>query len=586
MRIVIWSLKTVSALYGTVLTVKKRIGFNIMKISGAKIIMETLIEQGCDTVFGYPGGQVINIFDELYQYRDKINHVLTAHEQGASHAADGYARATGKVGVVIATSGPGATNLVTGIATAHLDSVPLVAITGNVPCSLLGRDSFQEVDIMGITMPITKHNFIVKDVTKLADTLRLAFKIAKSGRPGPVLVDIPKDIQINQCEFESKTSEESYPIQSADENKLRQAAELISQAKRPYIYCGGGVISSGASDEVISLAEKIDSPIGCSMMGLSAIPDDHPKFLGMQGMHGRYASSVAENEADLIIAAGARFSDRATGNTSKFAVGAKIIHIDVDNAEINKNIHAYLGIEGDIKDTLSRLVNMVEEKKNPEWSSRTEELKVIGNNCISSKTALTPYNIIDIISSKADDDTVIVTDVGQHQMWTAQRYPFKKPRTFISSGGLGTMGFGMGAAIGANIATGKKSVLITGDGSFGMNLNELATAVSNNIPMIIVIMNNGVLGMVRQWQTLFFDKHYSNTTLNRKTDFVKLAEAFGAKGIRVDTPEAFESAFKAAYAENAPFVIDCAVDCNEFVLPMLPPGGSIDDMITEIKEEN
>mgnify|MGYP002664033410 FL=1 len=586
MRIVIWSLKTVSALYGTVLTVKKRIGFNIMKISGAKIIMETLIEQRCDTVFGYPGGQVINIFDELYQYRDKINHVLTAHEQGASHAADGYARATGKIGVVIATSGPGATNLVTGIATAHLDSVPLVAITGNVPCSLLGRDSFQEVDIMGITMPITKHNFIVKDVTKLADTLRLAFKIAKSGRPGPVLVDIPKDIQINQCEFESKTPEESYPIQSADENKLRQAAELISQAKRPYIYCGGGVISSGASDEVISLAEKIDSPIGCSMMGLSAIPDDHPKFLGMQGMHGRYASSVAENEADLIIAAGARFSDRATGNTSKFAVGAKIIHIDVDNAEINKNIHAYLGIEGDIKDTLSRLVNMVEEKKNPEWSSRTEELKMIGNNCISSKTALTPYNIIDIISSKADDDTVIVTDVGQHQMWTAQRYPFKKPRTFISSGGLGTMGFGMGAAIGANIATGKKSVLITGDGSFGMNLNELATAVSNNIPMIIVIMNNGVLGMVRQWQTLFFDKHYSNTTLNRKTDFVKLAEAFGAKGIRVDTPEAFESAFKAAYAENAPFVIDCAVDCNEFVLPMLPPGGSIDDMITEIKEEN
>lgn len=586
MRIVIWSLKTVSALYGTVLTVKKRIGFNIMKISGAKIIMETLIEQGCDTVFGYPGGQVINIFDELYQYRDKINHVLTAHEQGASHAADGYARATGKVGVVIATSGPGATNLVTGIATAHLDSVPLVAITGNVPCSLLGRDSFQEVDIMGITMPITKHNFIVKDVTKLADTLRLAFKIAKSGRPGPVLVDIPKDIQINQCEFESKTPEESYPIQSADENKLRQAAELISQAKRPYIYCGGGVISSGASDEVISLAEKIDSPIGCSMMGLSAIPDDHPKFLGMQGMHGRYASSVAENEADLIIAAGARFSDRATGNTSKFAVGAKIIHIDVDNAEINKNIHAYLGIEGDIKDTLSRLVNMVEEKKNPEWSSRTKELKMIGNNCISSKTALTPYNIIDIISSKADDDTVIVTDVGQHQMWTAQRYPFKKPRTFISSGGLGTMGFGMGAAIGANIATGKKSVLITGDGSFGMNLNELATAVSNNIPMIIVIMNNGVLGMVRQWQTLFFDKHYSNTTLNRKTDFVKLAEAFGAKGIRVDTPEAFESAFKAAYAENAPFVIDRAVDCNEFVLPMLPPGGSIDDMITEIKEEN
>lgn len=551
---------------------------------GGDAIIKALMDKGVDTIFGYPGGTVIPFYDMLYD--SDLRHILVRHEQCAAHAAEGYARASGKVGVCLATSGPGATNLVTGIANAYMDSSPLIAITGQVVSNLIGNDAFQEVDIMGITMPITKHNFIVKDVTKLADTLRLAFKIAKSGRPGPVLVDIPKDIQINQCEFESKTPEESYPIQSADEDKLRQAAELISQAKRPYIYCGGGVISSGASDEVISLAEKIDSPIGCSMMGLSAIPDDHPKFLGMQGMHGRYASSVAENEADLIIAAGARFSDRATGNTSKFAVGAKIIHIDVDNAEINKNIHAYLGIEGDIKDTLSRLVNMVEEKKNPEWSSRTEELKMIGNNCISSKTALTPYNIIDIISSKADDDTVIVTDVGQHQMWTAQRYPFKKPRTFISSGGLGTMGFGMGAAIGANIATGKKSVLITGDGSFGMNLNELATAVSNNIPMIIVIMNNGVLGMVRQWQTLFFDKHYSNTTLNRKTDFVKLAEAFGAKGIRVDTPEAFESAFKAAYAENAPFVIDCAVDCNEFVLPMLPPGGSIDDMITEIKEEN
>ena len=554
-------------------------------INGARIVLETLHRLGVTDMFGYPGGAVIPIYDEIYSFPE-IKHYFVRHEQGAAHAADGYARVSGRVGVCLATSGPGATNLVTGIMTAYMDSVPMVAITGQVGRPFIGKDSFQEADIQGITMPITKHNYLVQDIHDLPRIIKEAYFIAGTGRPGPVLIDIPKDIQINQCEFESKTPEESYPIQSADENKLRQAAELISQAKRPYIYCGGGVISSGASDEVISLAEKIDSPIGCSMMGLSAIPDDHPKFLGMQGMHGRYASSVAENEADLIIAAGARFSDRATGNTSKFAVGAKIIHIDVDNAEINKNIHAYLGIEGDIKDTLSRLVNMVEEKENPEWSSRTEELKVIGNNCISSKTALTPYNIIDIISSKADDDTVIVTDVGQHQMWTAQRYPFKKPRTFISSGGLGTMGFGMGAAIGANIATGKKSVLITGDGSFGMNLNELATAVSNNIPMIIVIMNNGVLGMVRQWQTLFFDKHYSNTTLNRKTDFVKLAEAFGAKGIRVDTPEAFESAFKAAYAENAPFVIDCAVDCNEFVLPMLPPGGSIDDMITEIKEEN
>ncbi len=555
-----------------------------MNISGAKIIMETLIEQGCDTVFGYPGGQVINIFDELYQYSDRINHILTAHEQGAAHAADGYARATGKVGVVIATSGPGATNLVTGIATAYLDSVPMVAITGNVPCSLLGRDSFQEVDIIGVTMPVTKHNFIVKDVEALADTLRLAFKIAKSGRPGPVLVDIPKDVQINKCEFTNKPIEEPYPLLKASDNKLMLAAELINSAKKPYIYCGGGTISGDASAELIALAEKIDSPIGCSMMGLSAVPDNHPKFLGMKGMHGHYASSMSENEADLIIAAGVRFSDRATGNKEKFAKNAKIIHIDIDKAELDKNIPAYLGIVGDIKDSLARLCDMVEQKKLPEWSERIEELKKIENNAIKPSKALTPYNIIDIISSVADDNAVVVTDVGQHQMWTAQRYPFKKPRTFLSSGGLGTMGFGMGAAIGANIATNEKTVLVTGDGSFGMNLNELATAVSLNIPMVIVIMNNGVLGMVRQWQTLFFNKHYSNTTLNRKTDFVKLAEAFGASGYRCESIEAFEEAFKAAYASNSPVVIDCAVDCNEFVLPMLPPGGSIDDIITELKE--
>lgn len=555
-----------------------------MKISGAKIIMETLIEQGCDTVFGYPGGQVINIFDELYQYSDKITHVLTAHEQGASHAADGYARATGKVGVVIATSGPGATNLVTGIATAYLDSVPMVAITGNVPCSLLGRDSFQEVDIIGITMPVTKHNFIVKDVEALADTLRLAFKIAKSGRPGPVLVDIPKDVQINKCDFINKPVEEAYPIKKASEDKLKLAAELINSAKKPYIYCGGGAISSNASAEIIALAEKIDSPIGCSMMGISAIPADHPKFLGMQGMHGHYASSVSENEADLIIATGVRFSDRATGNKEKFASNAKIIHIDIDKAELNKNIPAYLGVVGDIKDSLARLCDMVSKKELPEWSERIKELKNIENSAIKPSKALTPFNIIDIISSVADDNTVIVTDVGQHQMWTAQRYPFKKPRTFLSSGGLGTMGFGMGAAVGACFATKNKTVLITGDGSFGMNLNELATAVSFNTPIVIVIMNNGVLGMVRQWQTLFFNKHYSNTTLNRKTDFVKLAEAFGAVGMRADSVEDFDKAFKLAYEKNSPVVIDCAIDCNEFVLPMLPPGGSIDDIITELKE--
>ena len=556
-----------------------------MEISGAKIIMETLVEQGVDTVFGYPGGQVINLYDELYNYRDKINHILTAHEQGAAHAADGYARASGKVGVVIATSGPGATNLVTGIATAHLDSVPLVAITGNVPCSLIGRDSFQEVDIMGITMPITKHNFIVKDVEKLADTLRLAFKIAKSGRPGPVLVDVPKDVQINKCVFENKPVEQPEPVPTVTDDKLEAAAELIKNAERPFIYCGGGVIAGNASEEVIALAEKIDCPIGCSMMGLSAVPSDHPKFLGMQGMHGHYASSMAENEADLIITAGARFSDRATGNKSKFAKNARIIHIDIDKAEINKNIPAYLGIAGNLKDVLSRLTAMAEKKSLPEWTKRVDELKKIENSAIKPSKALTPYNIIDIISSVADDDTIITTDVGQHQMWTAQRYNFKKPRTFVSSGGLGTMGFGMGAAIGANVATGKKTVLITGDGSFGMNLNELATAVSLNAPLVIVIMNNGVLGMVRQWQTLFFDKHYSNTTLNRKTDFIKLAEAFGAVGIKADTVEGFRNAFEKAYAIGSPVVIECAVSADEFVLPMLPPGGSVDDIITELKEE-
>ncbi len=554
-----------------------------MEISGAKIVVETLIEQGCDTIFGYPGGQVINLFDELYLNRDRINHVLTAHEQGASHAADGYARATGKVGVVIATSGPGATNLVTGIATAYLDSIPMVAITGNVPCSLIGRDSFQEVDIVGITMPVTKHNFIVKDVKDLADTIRLAFKIAKSGRPGPVLVDIPKDVQVSKCEFINKPFESPFPMVCAKEELLRHAAELIADAKKPYIYCGGGVIAGNASDEVAALADKIDSPIGCSMMGISAIPTSNERFLGMQGMHGHYASSMAENEADLIIAVGARFSDRATGNKDKFAQNAKIIHIDIDEAELHKNIPVYLGITGDVKDSLTRLIRLVDEKKLPEWNDRINELKIRENETLKTSEALTPYDIIDIISKDADKDTVIVTDVGQHQMWVAQRYPFEIPRTFISSGGLGTMGFGLGAAIGANAGTGKKTVLVTGDGSFGMNLNELATAVSQNSPVVIVIMNNGVLGMVRQWQTLFFNKHYSNTTLDRKTDFVKLAEAFGAKGFRVSKGEELEKAFSEAYNADGPYVIDCAVDCDEFVLPMLPPGGSIDDMITDVE---
>ncbi len=577
-----------------------------MKISGSQIIIEALVEQGCDCVFGYPGGQVINIYDALYQNQDRIKHIITAHEQGASHAADGYARATGKTGVVIATSGPGATNLVTGIATAYLDSIPMVAITGNVPCSLLGRDSFQEVDICGVTLPITKHNFIVKDVNDLADTIREAFLIAKSGRPGPVLVDIPKDVQVAQCEFENKPIAPAYPAPKADDEEIEQAAKLIAESKKPYLYCGGGVISGNASEEVQKLAELIDCPIGCSMMGVSAVPVSNPRFLGMQGMHGHYASSMAQAEADLVIAVGARFSDRATGNKDIYTRNCRIIHIDIEPAEIDKNITSQLGINGDVKETLGRILNKLSPAKHEAWMAEIERFRETEKNqteiCMAPHTSkdcsncpascansgidpadmLNPFKIVDAVAKFADEDTIIATDVGQHQMWTAQRYPFEKPRTFISSGGLGTMGFGMGAAIGAYKATGKKTVLFTGDGSFGMNLNELATAVSFNIPVVIVIMNNGVLGMVRQWQTLFFDKHYSNTTLDRKTDFVKLAEAFGAKGVRVQTVPELEKAAENAFRENGPVVIDCLVDCDEFVLPMLPPGGSIDDIITEI----
>ncbi len=554
-----------------------------MRISGADIVMEVLLEQGVDTVFGYPGGQVIDLFDSLYKYSDRITNILTAHEQGAAHAADGYARASGKVGVVFATSGPGATNLVTGIATAHLDSIPLVAITGNVPCGLIGRDSFQEVDITGVTMPITKHNFMVKDIDELADTLRLAFNIACSGRPGPVLVDIPKDVQTSVTAFENKPVAPLDAPPAPSDDAIKKAADMIAQAKRPYIYCGGGVIISGASDEIKQLADKIDAPIGCSMMGISAIPDDDPRFLGMQGMHGRYASSVAHDEADLVIIAGGRLSDRATGNKARFAKNTKLIHIDIDAAELQKNIDVQLEIQGDVKDVVARLAEIAPKKACPDWWERIDELKKKETGAQNGR--LTPYDIVDVIGENADEDTIIATDVGQHQMWTAQRYPFKKPRTFISSGGLGTMGFGMGAAMGAYMSTGKRAVLVTGDGSFAMNLNELATAVTYKIPLTIVIMNNGVLGMVRQWQTLFFDRHYSNTTLERKTDFVKLADAFGAKGMRAYDKDEFDAAFKAAFKEDGPVVIECIIDKDDFVLPMLPPGGSIDDIITEIKEE-
>ena len=553
-----------------------------MKLTGAQIIIEALVEQGCDRVFGYPGGQVINIYDELYKNRDRIKHIITAHEQGAAHAADGFARATGKTGVVIATSGPGATNLVTGIATAYLDSVPMVAITGNVPCSLLGRDSFQEVDICGITLPITKHNYIVKDVNDLADTLREAFRIAKSGRPGPVLVDVPKDVQVSSCDFENAVIAPPFESPRADSEDIKKAAEMIAASNKPYIYCGGGVISSGASREVIDFAELIDAPIGCSMMGVSAVPTSNKRFLGMQGMHGHYASSMAQAEADLVIAIGARFSDRATGNKDVYVRNCNILHIDVDAAEIDKNITTQLGINGDVKETLRKLISAVSPANHPAWNAEIDKFKEKEASFETKSDIMTPYDVIDTVNAKMPEDAVIATDVGQHQMWVAQRYRFEKPRTFVSSGGLGTMGFGMGAAIGAYIASEKPVVLFTGDGSFGMNLNELATAVSCNVPLIVVIMNNGVLGMVRQWQTLFFNKHYSNTTLCRQTDFVKLAEAFGAMGFRAADTDELAKALDEAIAAKRPAVIDCTISKDEFVLPMLPPGGSIDDIITEI----
>ena len=557
-----------------------------MKMTGAEIIVNTLIEQGTTDVFGYPGGQVLNIYDALYKNSDRINHILTAHEQGASHAADGYSRATGKVGVVIATSGPGATNLVTGIATAMLDSIPMVAITGNVPCSLIGKDSFQEIDITGITLPITKHNFFVNDVAQLADTVREAFRIAKSGRPGPVLIDVPKDVQIAECEYEPEGVVEKIPLPRADQSLIDEAVRLVNEAKRPYIYIGGGAAGLGMGADIVALADKIGAFVGCTFMGLSAIPDGHSRFLGMQGMHGHYASSMAQKEADLILAVGVRFSDRATGNTAKYAKNSRIIQLDPDFSEINKNVNVDVGIIADVYDSFRRIAVAVEDKHNDEWEALVEQLKADEDRFIreaeeAQNAVLSPKTVLDIINDNKPAGTIIATDVGQHQMWTAQFAKFDRVRRFVSSGGLGTMGFGLGAAIGARVATGDTTVLITGDGSFGMNLNELATAVTYNIPVIIVLMNNGVLGMVRQWQTLFFGQRYSNTVLGRKTDFVKLAEAFGLPGYEAATPEEFEEAFRKALAIDGPVLINTLIDKDEFVLPMLPPGGSIDDIIVK-----
>ena len=555
-----------------------------MQLTGADILIRTLIEQGCDTVFGYPGGQILNVYDSLYKYQNEIRHMLTAHEQGAAHAADGYARATGKVGVVMSTSGPGATNLVTGIATAYLDSIPLVAICGNVPTTQIGTDSFQEIDITGVTLPITKHNYFVGSVENLADTIREAFALAQSGRPGPVLIDVPKDVQTAVCDYEPQAPVQPEERHAAKDVRIKEAAALINASKRPFIYFGGGLITSEAQEEMLALAEKIDAPIGCSLMGLSGIPTDHPRFLGMQGMHGHYASSMAMHDADLIISLGVRFNDRVTGNREKFAKLAQIIHIDVDGSELSKTVNSACGLRGDVKLTLQKLIPLVNAEQKPDWEKAVKALKETENDYLDIRPGLTPRNAIMTLNKHLGENTAVATDVGQHQMWAAQNVSFKKPRRFISSGGLGTMGFGLGAAIGAAVGTGERSVLVTGDGSFGMCLNELTTAVTYNVPVVILLMNNGVLGMVRQWQTLFFNKHYSNTILDRKTDFVALACAFGADGEAVDTVAALDKAFEHAFSCDGPYVIDCRIDKDEFVLPMLPPGGSMDDIIMKVGE--
>ena len=553
-----------------------------MQLTGSEIVIECLKEQGVDTVFGYPGGTILNVYDELYRHREEIHHVLTSHEQGAAHAADGYARATGKVGVCMATSGPGATNLVTGIATAYMDSIPVVAITANVGVPLLGRDSFQEIDIAGVVMPITKYSFIVKDVTKLADTLRRAFTIAKSGRPGPVLVDITKDVTANKAEYTYEKPLEIQPFTAKiTEEDLERAVELIQNAHKPYIFVGGGAISSGASEEVRELARKIQAPVTDTLMGKGAFPGEDPLYTGMLGMHGTKTSNLGVTECDLLITIGARFSDRVTGNAKNFARNAKILQIDVDAAEINKNVIVDASVIGDVKEVLTRLNERVAPKDHTYWLTHIKDMKE-KYPLKYNKNGLSGPFVIEEIYRVTNGDAVIVTEVGQHQMWAAQYYKYKEPRTFLTSGGLGTMGYGLGASIGAKIAKPEKTVInIAGDGCFRMNMNEIATAVRNELPLIQVVINNHVLGMVRQWQTLFYGERYSHTILNDKVDFVKFAESMGAVGIRVTKPEEVEPALKKAIELNTTVVIECIVDCDDKVFPMVSPGANIEEAFDE-----
>ena len=554
-----------------------------MELKGAEIICECLLEQGVDTVFGYPGGAALNTYDALYKYSDRINHILTAHEQGASHAADGYARATGKTGVVITTSGPGATNIVTGLATAHIDSIPLVAITGNVNTDQLGRDSFQEVDIVDIIKPVTKASFLVKSIDALADTIRRAFTIANEGRKGPVLVDVPKDITAQTYSYEPVKPEGRQTVPVKNKESVAEALELIKHAERPIIYAGGGIISSDTSEKFRKFAELADAPVCCSLMGLGCIPADHRLNMGNIGMHGGYGTGVATSQCDLIIACGARFSDRVAGDREKFGSQAKIIQLDIDENEINKNVKVHNYILGDMESILDALCEDLPQQSHSDWVNKLNQLKEESEVKSQYPQFASPKQVIDKVNSLKSGDDVFVTDVGQHQMWIAQYADVMCPRTLLTSGGMGTMGFGMGAAIGAQTAfPDKKVILFTGDGSFHMNFNELVTLKSYNLPIIVIVMNNTVLGMVRQWQKLFYGKRFSQTDPKRATDFIALASAFGIKGMSINSAEEVDAVLEKAFALNEPVVIDCKISPDENVLPMIPPGKTVDDIIVDM----
>ena len=553
-----------------------------MQLNGAEIVIECLKEQGVDTVFGYPGGAILNVYDELYKHRDEIRHILTSHEQGAAHAADGYARATGKVGVCLATSGPGATNLVTGIATAYMDSIPVVAITCNVGVPLLGKDSFQEIDIAGVTMPITKYSFIVKDVNQLADTIRKAFRIAKMGRPGPVLIDIPKDVTAKKAEYEKENpGVYNREFTHIDEKEIAAAAEMIRVSEKPFIFVGGGAVLSEASKELKEFVEKTDAPVTDSLMGKGAFPGTDPRYTGMLGMHGTKASNYGVSECDLLVVVGARFSDRVTGNTSTFAKNAKILQIDIDPAEMNKNIIIDQGVVGDIKAVLRKLNEVLPQQDHTEWMKKIQDYKEKYPLKYHDGVLTGPF-VVEEIYRQTKGDAIITTEVGQHQMWAAQYFKYTKPRALLTSGGLGTMGYGLGAAIGAKTGCPDKTVInVAGDGCFRMNMNELATAVRHEVPVIEVVINNHVLGMVRQWQDLFYDERYSATVLRDAVDYVKLAEAMGAEGMRATTQEEFREAFAKALASGRPVLIDCMIDCDDKVWPMVAPGAAISEAFDE-----